>query len=251
MPWTAKDAKRFKKGLTSAQATKWAKIANGALKSCQAKKGKNCEASAIRIANSKFKQSEGAMTEEQKLPKGALRFVDEGCHAYIEMADIDGKKIPKLKMVAYSGGVIKGHWYWDNLAIDLDGIKFSVSKFPVLEQHNTDRKVAVIGKPVIEDGKLMAPENAKFMPTEAAEEFIKLSQEGFPYQSSMYAKPSSIERLEEDAKAKVNGFNNNSFKFSTFYPSRLVSIYFLCIRSFFLLRFIYMVQQKYKAETHW
>jgi hypothetical protein len=203
MPWTASDAKRFKKGLTSAQAKKWAKIANGALKSCQKKGGKNCEASAIRIANSKFQQSEGIIMEEQK----ALRFIEEGCHAHVELAaEGDKKATPKLNMVAYSGGIIKGHWYWDNLAIDLDGIQFKQSKYPVLENHSTDRKVAVIGKPVIEDGKLKAPENAKFLPTEASEEFQQLSVEGFPYQSSIYAKPSNVERLEEGAVAKVNGF---------------------------------------------
>ena len=108
MPWTASDAKRFKKGLTSAQAAKWAKIANAALKACQAKGGKNCEASAIKIANSKFnQQSEGPMKEDQKLAKGALRFIDQGCHAHVEMVEKDGKSVPRLNMVAYSGGVLE------------------------------------------------------------------------------------------------------------------------------------------------
>jgi hypothetical protein len=206
MPWTAKDAKRFKKGLTPAQAAKWAKIANGALKSCQAKGGKNCEASAIKIANSKFiQQSEGPMKKDQELAKGAVRFIDHGCHAHVELVEKDGKSIPKLNMVAYSGGIIKDHWYWNDLAIDLDGIQFKQSKFPVLEDHLNERKIAVIGKPVIEDGKLKAPENAKFLSTEASEEFQKLSQEGFPYQSSIYAKPSVVERLDDDATSKVNG----------------------------------------------
>ena len=206
MPWTASDAKRFKKGLTSAQAAKWAKIANAALKSCQAKGGKGCEASAIKIANSKFnQQSEGPMKEDQELAKGALRFIDHGCHANVEMVEKDGKKVPKLNMVAYSGGIIKDHWYWNDLAIDLEGIKFKQAKYPVLEDHLTQRKVAVIGKPIIEDGKLKAPETAKFLSTEASEEFVRLSQEGFPYQSSIYAKPSVVERLEEDATSKVNG----------------------------------------------
>lgn len=142
---------------------------------------------------------------EQKLPKGALRFVDEGCHANVELVESDGKRMPKLNMVAYSGGIIKGHWYWDNLAIDLDGIEFKQSRYPVLEDHRTDRKVAVIGKPVIKEGKLMAPENAKFLDTEASNEFQKLSGDGFPYQSSIYAKPSNVERIEEGASAKVNG----------------------------------------------
>jgi uncharacterized protein YdaT len=54
MPWTVKDVDGFKKGLTSAQKEKWVSIANGVLADCQKKGGKDCEASAIRIANSKF-----------------------------------------------------------------------------------------------------------------------------------------------------------------------------------------------------
>ena len=146
------------------------------------------------------------MNEETKVPKGALRFVDHGCHAHVEFAEGDEKQIPKLKMVAYAGGIIKDHWYWDNLAIDLDGIQFKQGSFPVLENHDTSRKIAVIGKPIIEDGKLVAPENAKFLSTEESKEFQKLSAEGFPYQSSIYAKPSNVERLEDGATAKVNGF---------------------------------------------
>ena len=145
------------------------------------------------------------MKEDQELAKGALRFIDQGCHAHVEMVEKDGTKVPKLRMVAYSGGVIKDHWYWNDLAIDLEGIQFKQNKFPVLEDHLYERKIAVIGKPIIEDGKLMAPENAKFLSTEASEEFQKLSQEGFPYQASIYAKPSVVERLDDDASSKVNG----------------------------------------------
>jgi hypothetical protein len=145
------------------------------------------------------------MKEDQELAKGALRFIDQGCHAHVEMVEKDGKKVPKLNMVAYSGGIIKDHWYWNDLAIDLEGIQFKQSKFPVLEDHLNERKIAVIGKPIIEDGKLKAPENAKFLSTEASEEFQKLSQEGFPYQASIYAKPSVVERLDDDATSKVNG----------------------------------------------
>ncbi len=49
MPWTSKDAKhKTKKANTKAKQSKWAKIANNALRS-----GKS-EASAIRIANSQM-----------------------------------------------------------------------------------------------------------------------------------------------------------------------------------------------------
>jgi len=216
MPWTAADAKRFKKGLTSAQASQWAKIANGVLRSCQKSGGKDCEGRAIRVANSKF-NDEGFDLEaflqkelkmEKQVPKGALRFVDEGhgCHAYVDFVEGE-EKAPKLSMVGYSGKVIKGHWYWGDLAIDLQGMQFEGSKFPILENHDTDRKIGFMGKPVIDDqGRLVAPDNAKLLETEAAQEFVKLSRDGFPYQSSISAKPIAVERLEQGASAEVNGF---------------------------------------------
>jgi hypothetical protein len=227
MPWKVKDVDSHKKGLTPAQKKKWVSIANGVLKDCQSKGGKDCEAKAIRIANSKFaelsgdgnsdiihhkdcdknnKKSEDGLMKE-KLPKGALRFVDKGCHAVVEFSekDDDVKKPKRLNMVGYSGGVIKDHWYWGDLAISLDGIKFKQKKYPILEDHDTSRKIAVMGKPSVENGRLETPENVKFLRTEAANEFLNLSEDGFPFQASIYAKPIKIRRLEEKEVAEVNG----------------------------------------------
>ena len=95
MPWTVKDVPRFtKKAKTAAQKKKWVSVANGVLKSCQSQGGSNCEAKAIRVANSKFSE-EYVMKEETKVPKGALRFVDHDCHAHVEFVEDGDKKIPK------------------------------------------------------------------------------------------------------------------------------------------------------------
>ncbi len=51
MPYKAEDADRFKKGMTDEQKQAWADIANSAMKTCQAKGGKDCEAYAIKTAN--------------------------------------------------------------------------------------------------------------------------------------------------------------------------------------------------------
>lgn len=299
MPWSVGDVDGFKKGLTPAQKKKWVSVANGVLKDCQSKGGKDCEGKAIRIANSKFdlvdpdstwtfddlethdlyfgvtedrkkpggsnvgkykkgpfcgpaggapkgsypvntrkraisaiayarhapnpsgikrcvcrhwpglaackkkeKQMEGDVVT-QKVPKGALRFIEDGFHAF---AVVEGDKPPRLQMTAYNGKIIKGHWYWGDLAIDLEGMKFPGSKFPILENHMTDRKVGFTSKPDISDGKLeLVPEKTKFVSTEAADEFIKLSSEGFPYQASIYAKPTEIQRLMKDETTEVNG----------------------------------------------
>lgn len=141
--------------------------------------------------------------ETQKMPQGALHFMDHSCFA--KAIPTDGDKI-KLDMVVYSGGVIKNHFWWGNLAIDLDGMKFPKSKFPVLENHEQSRKVGFSSKPVIENYQLsLNPEKTEFVDTETANEFIKLSKAGFPYESSMYAQPSAIERLEQGTSAEVNG----------------------------------------------
>jgi len=144
----------------------------------------------------------------KKVPRGALRIVEtgEGCHALTEYFGEGDKKKPKLKMVAYSGGIIKGHWYWDNLAIDLQGIKFGKGKFPILEDHMTSKKIAFSKDPIL-DGKLeINPDKTQFVDTEESAEFQKLSAKGFPYQCSIYARPTIVERIEEGASVKVNGF---------------------------------------------
>jgi len=143
---------------------------------------------------------------ENEIPRGAMRFVETGpdCFAVVEQLAED--KPPKLKMVGYSGGLIKGHWYWGDLAIDLKGIEFPLSKYPVLEDHNTDLKIAFTGKPDVSNGKLeLNPETSKFLDTEASRQFQKNSLAGFPYQSSIYARPSVVERLSDGEKAEVNG----------------------------------------------
>ena len=208
MPWTAADApSHTKKADTQAKKEKWAKIANATLESCQASGGEDCEGKAVRVANSKMSEEAFGMPTTQKIPKGALRFVEPGCHAYLEFAD-DGKeqKPSRINMVGYSGGIIKDHWWWGNLSIDLSGMEFSQKRYPILENHNDSLKIAHMSKPEVKDGKLMAPEDTQFVDTPAAQEFIKLSRDGFPYQSSISAKPTVVEKVEEGAFAEVNGY---------------------------------------------
>ncbi len=203
MPWAVKDVDKHKKGLTPAQKKQWVSIANGILKDCQAKKGKNCEGKAIRIANSKFKETTMII---EKMLQGALWFQDHEAGS-IELF-IDGDKPPKLKMVAYSGGVIKNHWYWDNLLIDTSGVKFEKPKYPILEDHMTSKKIAFTGKPKIDNHAIVIdPDKTQFLDTEESVEFQKNSQKGFPYEASIYAKPTKIERISEDSFAEANGIN--------------------------------------------
>ena len=150
------------------------------------------------------------MTIENKLvPKGAMQLLDKGCHATaFSQTDSEGKEATQMEMTVYSGGVIKNHWYWDDLVIDLEGIKLSKSKYPVLEDHLTERKIAFSSKPIVKDGKLqLEPESTVFVDTEVSREFQKLSKQGFPFQSSLRGVPRRVERIEEGTETQVNGFS--------------------------------------------
>lgn len=141
------------------------------------------------------------MNETQKIPKAALCFMDPDCFAQVKGND-EGDQ---LTMVVYSGGLIKDHWWWDDLAIDLSGISFPKSRFPILENHDQSRKLAFgTKKPSIDSGALVI-NSAEFVDTPESEEFRKLSKQGFPYESSMYSKPTVVERVTKGAKVEVNG----------------------------------------------
>lgn len=148
--------------------------------------------------------------KEQTLPKGALR-LEGGGQAIIQFQDVevDGakSKTPKLKMVGYSGGVIKDHWYWGNLGIDLNGMKFTKPRYPLLQDHRTDVRLAHMGVPKIENNQLTAPEDdVVFLDNEESQKFLAESSKGFPFQASIYAKPLKVVRLDEDQEHPCNGF---------------------------------------------
>ncbi len=139
----------------------------------------------------------------KKAPKSAMMFVSPGSFGFSEGAD-EGKR---FEMTSYSGGVIENHWYWGNLAIDLQGLKFEKDEYPTLIDHDTNRKLGVSGKPIIEEGlRFLEGDNFRFVDTEDSQEFKKLALQGWPYQASIYALPTKVKRLEEGEETEVNGY---------------------------------------------
>ena len=53
MPWSVGDVEKHKEGLSQEEKKRWVKVANSVLSDCKDNNGSNCEAKAIRIANSK------------------------------------------------------------------------------------------------------------------------------------------------------------------------------------------------------
>jgi len=54
MPWDVSGVEKHIKGLTDKQKAKWCRIANSVLKTCIADNGKDCDGTAVRVANSSF-----------------------------------------------------------------------------------------------------------------------------------------------------------------------------------------------------
>jgi hypothetical protein len=142
------------------------------------------------------------MGQKVKIPKGAFVLETEGKAEFV--AQEGGA--PKLNMVVYSGGVIKDHWYWGNLILDLPGFNFPKKKYPILQDHWTDAKIGFHkGKPIVDTNLRFDPDRVVFVSTPASEEFRTCAAEGFPYEASARVRPTAIERLTKDAVAEANG----------------------------------------------
>ena len=143
------------------------------------------------------------MPHKTMVPKQALQFAS-GIPGEFVLAGEDGDR-PRFSMVANSGEVMLNHWYWGNLAIDLAGLKIGRQKKPALESHDTDKKVGWTDKISIDATKGLLAEGYFSQTTEEGQAALALAQEGFPWQASVYVKPTKIERIEAGESVEVNG----------------------------------------------
>jgi len=136
--------------------------------------------------------------QKEKVPRQALNFTDEA------VINLSGEKKGErgAEMLVYSGKKLD-HWYWGELIIDTLGVQFSGSKYPILESHNTDRKIGFASK-VETDTKIFFPD-IKLLDNAHANEFYDNASQGFPYQASISIRPTLVERVEKGEKVEVNG----------------------------------------------
>jgi hypothetical protein len=135
------------------------------------------------------------------IPVSAFDFKDT--EAVVDLKEGEGSK---SYILGYSGKIIKGHWYWGDLAIDVNGAQFPKKVYPVLDSHMTERRIGFTSKPDTSNKNLMF-DNLKFVSTPAAEEFQKLSKEGFPFEASISGRPQIVEEIMEGESAEVNGYS--------------------------------------------
>lgn len=109
----------------------------------------------------------------------------------------------KFKGVAYAGGRVDGHWYWgrSGVVFDLDGIEID-KPTALLEEHFSSGRVGVV-KQVSTTGKVEV--EGDFLSNTKAKEIVQDSDDGFPFQMSMYIDPGSIEEVSNGKSVVVNG----------------------------------------------
>lgn len=207
MPWSSKDAHKHKKGLTDKQAKKWAEIANSVYNQCKKDNGKDCAGKAVRVANSKVSESknhggENVSKTTKRIPKKGMYFTED---VDIQLSGSGEGEELAFSMNAYSGKILKGHWLWGDLAIDVQGVQFDRKRIPILEQHDLHRKVGVSNSKPKTDENSIFFEKINLLSNETAKEFRQNLDDGFPYQASVGLRPLLIEEVAEGETAEVNG----------------------------------------------
>lgn len=140
-----------------------------------------------------------------KLPKGALNLFDDSDQNHHAIAVFSENETPQLNMTIYSGGLIKNHWFWDDLILDLSGIVLPQNKYPIFQDHDWDLIIAHTQKPIVDKNLRVDPNKTVFHSTPESEKFRTVSAEGFPYQASAGVRPLNIERIKPGATAEANG----------------------------------------------
>lgn len=108
----------------------------------------------------------------------------------------------RFSIVAYSGGIIAGHWFWGDVAFDLAGTKFDKKRTAVLEEHFSANRIGFTTKQDTEERIYV---EGRFLSNERAQAVKKDIKDGFPMQASVFIVPSEIEHVKEGDEAEVNG----------------------------------------------
>lgn len=110
----------------------------------------------------------------------------------------------RIELTLYDGSIAR-HWYWGNLAFDMETMKLAKSKVPILLDHDTDQRIgfstqATFDKKFILSGKLLKSSSL-------AQDIRSQAKEGFPFESSLRFDPtrSIIENVPEGQQVTVNG----------------------------------------------
>ena len=151
--------------------------------------------------------SNSAEFRDMEIPTKALQFsLQENIFLSESEQKEDGSEEVKISVMAYTGKVIN-HWYWGPMAIDVDGGRYTKTKYPFLEEHALSLKLGFTSKPKSDGKKLtLDPGQITLLDNPDAALFSDNVKKGFPYQASIFAMPYVVEEVAPDADVEVNGY---------------------------------------------
>jgi hypothetical protein len=136
--------------------------------------------------------------------KNALVFSQPNSFKYTPNEN-DSQSGFQFEMIGYSGDILN-HWWWDNLAFDLEGMVVPKQTIPILWSHDTERPMGFSTPPSVTDKLVFTSDQVTLLSgNEDVDKFVSNSKQGMPYQASIRCNPTKIEYVPEDSFTLVNG----------------------------------------------
>jgi len=140
------------------------------------------------------------MSNSNKQPE----YLSFRCPLTIEAADDAEKKMPRFRMVAYTGGVMRITGFPHPVVVDLEGLAIERQDIPVRLDHNARQGVGHTQRVVIENGQVVA-EGLVSRDTSWARDVAKSAVNGFPWQASIGASVVDAQFIPNGQEVTVNG----------------------------------------------
>ncbi|HOD83749.1 MAG TPA: Mu-like prophage major head subunit gpT family protein [Phycisphaerae bacterium] len=140
------------------------------------------------------------MSSKSKQPE-YLNFL---CPLTVEAAGEADKQMPRFRMVAYTGGVMRITGFPHPVVVDLEGLAIDRQDIPVRLDHNPRQGVGHTQRVVIDNGQVVA-EGLVSRDTSWARDVAKSGVNGFPWQASIGAAVVDADFIPNGQSITVNG----------------------------------------------
>ncbi|HOI56466.1 MAG TPA: hypothetical protein PLP01_14555, partial [Phycisphaerae bacterium] len=140
------------------------------------------------------------MSSKSKQPE----FLTFRCPLTVEAATEVEKQMPRFRMVAYTGGVMRITGFPHPVVVDLEGLAIERQDIPVRLDHNPRQGVGHTQRVVIEGGQVIA-EGLVSRDTSWARDVAKSGVNGFPWQASIGAAVVDAQFIPNGQSITVNG----------------------------------------------
>jgi len=126
------------------------------------------------------------------------------CPLTVEAAGEADKQMPRFRMVAYTGGMMRITGFPHPVVVDLEGLAIERQDIPVRLDHNPRQGVGHTQRVVIEGGQVIA-EGLVSRDTSWARDVAKSGVNGFPWQASIGAAVVDAQFIPNGQHVTVNG----------------------------------------------